>query len=278
MLLKMSSSVANRHKTSVVQWAILTLMNVSFMLSAQDNLDANAIIERANFVAYYSGDDGSAEARMLIVDGQGNKQMRQFHLLRKDIADLGDQQMLVYFSKPTDVSGTVFLVHKKITTEDDRWLYLPALDLVKRISAGDKRTSFVGSHFFYEDVSGRNPKEDTYTLLDESSQGDAYVIRGEPKNAASVEFAYLIAHIDKKTFLPKQVTYFDRKGNKLREMEVLKTQIISGFTTVMHSRITQFSDNSYTEMQFRNVSYNVGLSDDIFTERSLRYPPKAWLK
>ena len=45
----------------------------------------------------------------------------------------------------------------------------------------------------------------------------------------------------------------------------------------MHSKITQHSDGSYTEMQFRNVKYNVGLPNDIFSERSLRNPPKEWL-
>ncbi|MFT4725391.1 MAG: outer membrane lipoprotein-sorting protein, partial [Colwellia sp.] len=42
-------------------------------------------------------------------------------------------------------------------------------------------------------------------------------------------------------------------------------------------KITQHSDGSYTEMQFRNVKYNVGLPNDIFSERSLRNPPKEWL-
>ena len=272
MFMKLSNKKAI--KRTFVSVALFTL--ASFSAAAEQLTDANDIIKRANLASYYSGDDGSAEARMVIVDAQGNKQMRQFTILRQDIEDHGDQNMLVFFSRPTDVSGTVFLVGKKVKSDDDRWLYLPALDLVKRISAGDKRTSFVGSHFYYEDVSGRNPNEDTYTLLE--STGDSYVIKGEPKDPNSVEFAYLIANIDKEILMPIKVSYFDQNDKKLREMEVLKTQEISGFNTVMHSRITQFSDNSYTEMQFRNVKYNVGLPDTIFSERSLRNPPKNWIK
>ena len=74
------------------------------------------------------------------------------------------------------------------------------------------------------------------------------------------------------------VSYFNSADQVQREMEVLKTQEVEGITTVMHSKITQMSDHSYTEMQFRNVNYNLGLPDDIFSERSLRNPPKAWLK
>ncbi|MEW6984097.1 outer membrane lipoprotein-sorting protein [Colwelliaceae bacterium 6471] len=243
---------------------------------AQDLTSADDIVTQANLAAYYAGDDGRTEARMVIVDSSGNKQMRQFTILRKDQQDLGDQDMLVFFSRPTDVSGTVFRVTKKVESDDDRWLYLPALDLVKRISAGDKRTSFVGTHFFYEDVSGRNPKEDNFTLV--ATDDKFYTLKAIPKDANSVEFAYYIAKIDKQTFIPMHVSYFNSADQVQREMEVLKTQEVEGITTVMHSKITQMSDHSYTEMQFRNVNYNLGLPDDIFSERSLRNPPKAWLK
>ncbi|QDP01541.1 outer membrane lipoprotein-sorting protein [Thalassotalea sp. PS06] len=236
---------------------------------------AEDIIRNANLASYYAGDDGRAEARMLIVDQNGNKQMRQFNILRKDVADHGQQNMLVIFSRPTDVKGTVFRVEKHVEQDDNRWLYLPALDLVKRISASDKRTSFVGSHFYYEDVSGRNPKEDTFEL--QSTSDDSYQIKGTPKNPDSVEFAYYQASIDRSTFLPMQVIYFNEKDQPMRKMTVLKTEDIQGHTTVMHSKIEQVSDGSYTEMQFRNVSYDLGLPDSVFSERSLRTPLAKWL-
>jgi len=31
-------------------------------------------------------------------------------------------------------------------------------------------------------------------------------------------------------------------------------------------------------MEFRGSEYNVGLPDDVFTERSLRNPPVQWIK
>jgi outer membrane lipoprotein-sorting protein len=254
---------------------ILVCSLSSFVGQAGDLTDANKIITKANLASYYSADDGSAQARMIIVDAQGNKQMRQFTILRKDQTDLGNQDILVFFSRPTDVQGTVFRVVKKVTSDDDRWLYLPALDLVKRISAGDKRTSFVGAHFFYEDVSGRNPAEDNFTLL--KTDNNFYTIKAQPKDLNSVEFDHYIVSVDKNTFLPMQVDFYNSQGKKSRSLQVLKTEVIDGFTTVMHSKITQHSDGSYTEMQFRNVKYNVGLPNDIFSERSLRNPPKEWL-
>ena len=133
------------------------------------------------------GDDGKARAKMVIRSASGDERTREFTILRKDGKDGGEQFYYVYFHRPGDVKKTVFMVHKKIGGDDDRWLYLPALDLVKRIAASDKRTSFVGSHFFYEDVSGRQTDEDTHVLKEESE--DAWVLESTPKNASSVEFS-----------------------------------------------------------------------------------------
>ncbi|MBA6389827.1 outer membrane lipoprotein-sorting protein [Colwellia sp. BRX10-3] len=234
------------------------------------------IIDQANLASYYAGNDGSAEARIIIVDENGNRQMRQFTILRKDVQDLGDQNMLVFFSQPSNVKDTVFRVEKQLKGDDNRWLFLPALDLVKRISAGDKRTSFVGSHFYYEDVSGRNPKEDNFTLVSEDKTN--YTITAKPKDQNSVEFSSYTVKINKQNFLPTETIYFDQSNQAIRQMTVLQVQDIDGIPTVMKSRITNLSNNSYTEMQFRNVKYNLGLPDNIFSERSMRTPPKAWLE
>ena len=92
---------------------------------------------------------------------------REFTWLRlnTDQADR-DQKFYVYFHRPADVNKMVFMVWKHLQADDNRWLYLPALDLVKRIAATDERTAFVGSDFFYEDVSGRTIHEDRHELLD----------------------------------------------------------------------------------------------------------------
>ena len=261
--------------------ALTLLTTLAFQVSAQAEqpsrqLNVKQIIDNANLAAYYAGDDGSAQARMIIVDENGQKQMRQFTILRQDEKDLGDQNMLVFFSRPSNVKDTVFRVEKHIEQDDNRWLYLPALDLVKRISAGDKRTSFVGSHFFYEDVSGRNPNEDTFTLIIENK--DNYVLNAVPKNKQSVEFSSYTVTISKSNFLPVESIYFNQNKQAVRKMTVLDVKNIAGNPTVIKSRITDLSNNSYTEMQFRKVKYDIGLPKSIFSERSMRTPPKAWLK
>lgn len=255
---------------------IFSMIALSLSVHAAAQVDVNEIIQTSERVAYYSGQDGRSDARMMIVDAQGRKQMRQFTILRRDIQDNGDQQMMVFFSRPSDVKDTVFRVEKKasLETEDDRWLYLPALDLVKRISSGDKRTSFVGSHFFYEDVSGRAILEDEFSLQDETDS--AYVLKATPKAPDSVEFDYYVVTIDKKTMLPVLIDFF-RKDNNYRRVEAVLIEDIQGYPTVVRSKVSDLESGAYTLMEFRNIAYDIGLDDDVFSERSLRNPPREWL-
>ena len=250
---------------------------VAGMAGAAETLtDANEIVERANQAAYYAGDDGRSEVRMIITDAQGRQQRRQFTVLRRDVEELADQQFLVVFSQPSDVRGTVFLVNKHIDRDDDRWLYLPGLDLVKRISAGDKRTSFVGAHYFYEDVSGRPHSDDNHELVE--TNDTFYVMRHMPKDPSNVEFESYTTWIDKQTFLPMKIEYTNSAGDLYRRVEVLKTELIGGHPTVTTSRVSDLLTGGKTDMQFRYIQYDVGLPEQVFTERSLRTPPRDWLK
>ncbi|MDD5556628.1 MAG: outer membrane lipoprotein-sorting protein [bacterium] len=237
---------------------------------------AEEIVNRANLVAYYAGADGRAQVEMTITDGRGRTRERRMTILRRNVAEGGDQKFYVHFQRPADVRGMAYLVWKHVGRDDDRWLYQPALDLVKRIAAGDKRTSFVGSDFLYEDVSGRGPEEDVHELL--RTEGEAYVIRSTPREPRGVEFARYDVWIDRATFMPMRAEYFDRAGKKYRVVEALEVREIGGHPTVVRSKANNLESGGHTVSVFSDVAYGVGLPDDIFTERYLRRAPTKWLK
>lgn len=259
-----------------IYFLMLSGLIATSAVRAESNPSAEEIVERANLAAYYGGEDGRSEVRMIISDAQGRRQRRQFTVLRRDIEEGGDQQFLVVFSQPSDVRETAFLVNKHTERDDDRWLYLPGLDLVKRISAGDKRTSFVGAHYFYEDVSGRRPSDDKHEM--QAADDEFYVLRHEPLDPQSVEFASYITWIDKETYLPMKIEYSDAAGNVYRRVEVFETEVIDGIPTVTVSRVTDVNGGGQTDMQFRHIAYDVGIPAEVFTERSLRNPPREWLE
>ena len=168
------------------------------------------------------------------------------------------------------------VINKHLDRDDDRWLYLPGLDLVKRISAGDKRTSFVGAHYFYEDVSGRRSSDDSHELLETTDE--YYVLQHAPIDSQSADFVSYTTWIDRETFLPMKIDYQNAAGKTYRRVEVLEVETIEGHPTVVTSRVSDLLGGGKTDMQFRYIGYDIGLPEDVFPERSLRNPPQDWLQ
>lgn len=256
-------------------WGIIGMFLVMLgtgFAGVRETPTVDEIVTKTNLAAYYAGDDGRSSVKMTITDDQGRTRNREFVILRKDIENGGSQKFYVYFNKPSDVRKMVFMVHKFIDKDDDRWLYLPALDLVKRIASSDKRTSFVGSHFYYEDVSGRGIDEDYHELVETTDT--CYVLKNTPKDPDSVEFSEFTMWIDKETFVPMKIEYVDRQGRKYRLIEALKVEEIQGIPTVTKQRVKDLQSGGQTVSEFSDIKYNIGLSDDIFTERYLRRAPR----
>ncbi|NLE64975.1 MAG: outer membrane lipoprotein-sorting protein [Elusimicrobia bacterium] len=197
-------------------------------------------------------------------------------ILRRDVADGKEQKFFVFFFEPADVARTVFMVWKQMDRDDDRWLYLPGLDLVRRIAATDKRSSFVGSHFVYEDVSGRSIEADTHELV--GMENEAYKIRNTPKETKGVEFAYYVVWVDAKSFMPLRAEYYDAKDTPVRRITAEEIRDINGFPTVTRSVAEDLKRGGKTTLEFQNVRYDVGLDDAVFAERYLRKPPVEWTK
>lgn len=153
---------------------------------------------------------------------------------------------------------------------------MPGLNLVKRIAASDKRTSFVGSDFFYEDVSGRGTDVDVHELVETTES--YYVLKNTPKDSKSVEFASYKIWIHKTSFIPVKGEYYDAKGDKIREMKALEVQQVQNFPTVTKSMISDLRTGSATTISYTKVEYDIDLTEEIFTERYLRNPPRAKLR
>ena len=255
----------------IIICCLLSLL-LLFSIAQAGEPTADEIINKANLASYYAGNDGRASVTMTITDKQGRERKREFVILRKDKEDGGEQFFFVYFKKPSDVRKMVFMVHKHVDFDDDRWLYLPALDLVKRIAASDKRTSFVGTNFLYEDVSGRGVNEDTHELIE--STDTFFVLKNTPKKPDDVEFSSYTVSIDKKTFLPMKAVYLDKNGKEYRIVEALEVQQFDGVPTVTVSKVTDLAAGSSTVAKFQSIRYDIGLEDSIFNERCLRHPPR----
>ncbi|MDF1543719.1 MAG: outer membrane lipoprotein-sorting protein [bacterium] len=262
--------------TSTLIALLLASLTLAGSLYAED---ASEIMKKSHLAYYYSADDGVAEVSMSIVDKKGKERIREFTMLRMDETDGGAQKYYTYFRKPSDVSRLTFMVHKNPDASDARWIYVPAVDLVKPISADDKNSSFVGSDFSYEDVSGRHWSEDTHTLVKDSTLDGAavFVIESIPLEEYS-GFARKVTFVDKASYLPLREEYYDNKDKLRRIFLAEKLEEVDGFLTVTQRSMQDVKKDRKTTIVFSSIAYNQGLGDDLFSERYLKNPPREFIK
>ena len=265
-----------RHVKQTILMTILILLLVNVNLFAQD---ATEIMQQSHLAYYYAADDGIADVHMKLVDKKGKERVREFIMLRLDQVEGGNQKYYTYFKKPSDISRMTFMVHKNAEENDARWIYVPSVDLIKPISADDKNSSFVGSDFTYEDVSGRHWNEDNHTLTGEVELDGrtVYVIESVPKESYK-GFAKKVSYIDKEYYLPLKEEYFNDKEKMIRIFTAEKIEEIDGYLTMTVRKIENLKKKSHTVVSFSSIDYNSGIDEDIFTERYLKNPPRKYIK
>lgn len=264
----------------ITSYATATLLALGLStVTGMASEDAAEIMKRSHLAYYYAADDGLAQVKMTITDRRGKERVKEFIMLRMDEEEGGKQKYYTYFKKPSDISRLTFMVHKVPDGNDRRWIYIPSVDLVKPISADDKNSSFVGSHFSYEDVSGRHWSEDNHQLLADSTVDGAavWVIESVPAEPYK-GFARKLSYISKENDLPLMERYFDKKGKPLRIFRAERIDEVDGVITIMTRSMENLKKGGKTVIEFSNIDYNVGMDKSIFTERYLKTPPRKYIR
>lgn len=259
--------------------AVAAIMLVPMLAQAQGSApDPVELMKEAHMAMFYAADDGISEVEMKIVNSKSKERVREFTMIRLDIEDGGKQMYYTYFRKPSDVARLTFMVHKLPMENDARWLYVPSVDLVKRISSDDKSSSFVGSDFTYEDVSGRHWTEDNHKFVreDEHNGRPVYVIKSTPKEDDK-GFTRKVSFIDKENHLVLREEYYTKGDTPERIFTVEKVETIDGIPTPTFRKMENLKKKQYTTVEFTGIKYNVGIDESLFTERYLKNPPREYI-
>lgn len=245
------------------------------LTAATAELSARDIMEKNFFVSKVKSLD--TQATMLLINDKGQTRERKSTTLSKLQPNGIDSKLLVKFTTPADIKGTAFLQVQHLDSDDDEWIYLPALAKSRRLVANNKKDSFVGSDFSYGDIS--LPQVDLYqhTLLrsETSDAQECYVIESIPKTEttkADSGYSKKITWVRKDNFFESQVEYYDLSGR------LLKTQHVSVFKllepnpprwTALHREMLNQQTGHKTLFDFDKVEAGVPIADDLFTTRYL---------
>lgn len=147
-----------------------------------------------------------------IYDNKGRERVRQLVTASKKFN--GITKTMIKFTAPADVKGTTMLVFDNAESDDDMWIYMPALRKSRRIVSSEKSKSFMGSEFTNADMSRPILDDFVYEILrEETIDGiSCWLLEARCKDEdVEDKNGYLrrVSWIEKGTYLTHKVAYYD---------------------------------------------------------------------
>jgi hypothetical protein len=200
----------------------LVLSAVGMQLAARQAVGSSAGDEKGLEIAgkvdrAWSGYKGEEnELELELVSATGETVARR---LRGKMRESGEsEQTIMTIIWPADQKGTRLLTWSHRREDDDQWLYLPSIQRVKRISAGGRSGSFLGSEFAYEDLVNTTWVENyDHKYVREQTVGtrETWVVERYPRDRDS-GYSKQVVWFDKEYLSALRVDFYDRKGKLLK--------------------------------------------------------------
>lgn len=269
------------NKLSLLSLALFSNVIVFNSIQAMaEGLDAYEVMQKVD--ERYDGDTAAGTSKMILIDKRDRQRVRDFSLFRKDYGD--DSKSISFFSSPADIEGTSYLNYDwdDVEQDDDSWLYLPALQKVKRIAAGDKSDPFLGSDFSYADINGLEYSWYDYKFLSHSEVIDGHdcwliesVPKPEYKDKAEETTGYVKSHswVRKDNFVTLRGKIWVKRGNKIKYFSASDLQLIDDVWTPMKLQmITTKKDKREhaSIIQVESIEYNKPLEDSLFSSDTMQ--------
>ncbi|MEM9555956.1 MAG: outer membrane lipoprotein-sorting protein [Acidobacteriota bacterium] len=259
--------------SSLLLVALLASPAAAFEPASLSGLDAAAqglaIAEAADHRDTGFG-DSRATLTMILRNAHGGESTRELRNRTLEQAGDGDKS-LVIFDHPRDVKGTAFLTFSHVDGDDDQWLYLPALERVKRISSSNKSGPFMGSEFAYEDISSQEVEEYSHRLLrEEALDGEpTWVLERVPVHPKS-GYTRQEVWIDQAELRTLKVVYYDRKGDLLKTLEQSDFALyLDRFWRPLRMSMVNHQTGKSTELLWSEYTFGNGYTDGDFDRASL---------
>lgn len=240
---------------------ILAVLLTSTGLRAQE-LSPGQIVARIDSTERVAASEG--QYRQVITTPGGKTRILEMTAYSRD---RNDKQLLIY-TGPRRVKGDKILM---LNEGDDVWFYTPRTDRVRHLASHARRSKVQGSDFAYEDMAGGSIEEDyTYTLAGQERVEGATCHKFElVPTESGPHYEKLLLWTDAEKFVTRRIDYFD-EGELLKRLTASDVREIDGHWYAMKMVMTNLQEGGQTAMETLEISFDVELSDELFTTANLK--------
>jgi len=217
----------------------------------------------------YDGDDEISAFDVTLINHSGEKRRRGLVRWKRRVNEV--DEILLRVTAPGDIRGTTLLTLQREDTDDKQFLYLPALERIRRISTADKTQRFVGMDWNYEDLRRIEVKDWTYRPLrmDTYDGFECYVYEAFPKTDDVSVYGKMVHWIGKDNYYRVKVESYDKRMKFWKVTEVPRLENVQNIWTPIVATAEDFKAKHKTVLTRKWVKYNTGMNTDKFTVRAL---------
>jgi len=220
-----------------------------------------------------------SRATLKLRNQRGEERVRESETVTRLQENGRDNRRLVRFQAPADVKGTGILIIEHAQSDDDLWIYLPALKKVRRLVASNKKDSFAGTDFSYGDIIGYAVDEWQHTRLpDGQFEGEpCFMIESRPATPTVQEnsgYSRRVTCISTTRFTTLRSEIWDTEGEKLKEAEYRNFVHVDPNADkwwAMRATARNLQTGHSTEVTFDNYRIDANVSTSLFTTRTLEF-------
>jgi len=269
----------SRYKT-IKKWVPLIFLaflclpcNYFSLVSAQDVKEMVRENWRANHMKH-AQDWRDNTAILTIISPKGWKRVREGRRFMKNYEKDGiDYKEIIFMTKPETIRGLGILswTYLDKAKEDDTWLWLPSLRKVRRMTAADGEDSFFGTDVTFDDVTLRNPEDEDHRIIrEEEWQGKKCYLMESTTKKDLWYYTKRVWLVDKEHPIEYHHKFFNEKGARIKTLEKKWDLIKGGWTwNLWDARDLRTKSRSLVDIGSNGSVFNTGLSDDLFTQRTL---------
>jgi outer membrane lipoprotein-sorting protein len=252
--------------TAVIVSACLVILTHA---AAADTPNADTIMQQVEDRP--QGKDRVANLKLTIrAKKGGTSRIRSMTSARKNTKDVS--KVVLFFSAPKDMRNVAFLVWDNKSGDDQRWIYLPTSGQVRKLVTSDSRASFFGSDFTYEDLTNRDPGQDTHELVGSQKvdKWDCWLVESTPKNAKGLDFAKYRSWVWKTGNMIVRQELLDSSGKVVKRLQANSIANVQTIPTYTSITVSNLETGSESKLETSENKYDTGLADERFGEDQLK--------
>jgi hypothetical protein len=246
--------------------ALVCALGLGPAFAGAEPLDPQQLLDRA-FANLYA-DDYVQKLTLSTRVASARPLDRTLQITRKQSVQPG--KALVRFLAPFDVRRTSVLILENDDANDDLYVYLPALELTRRISSAQRADSFFGTDLSYEDIEPKQASDYAVRVLEGDATEACVRLEITPAEGFDSTYEAMVSCIEPARALIYW-TEFRRRGKAVKRLEIDLTQVKPVKERFIPFSMTVRSLARGSETEVRTESYELveTVPESLFTTWNL---------